>query len=830
MIRGHLRIAWAVAAFAYTAAVRGETPPNVGDLRGDTPPAPAAFEHAQGVLTGELARIFGGAPTGNLGNVVFETADWTDNQRYVIDSVPTAVVVRAAGAKGFDYAAARILREVGYRRFAPHPIWEVLPANPPHSIELAADETPSYRSRNIWHSYFWPECRTNGHHGAWAFHHRMGGDVVRCGHSYEGFVRHNKAFLDEHPECLALVNGKRAGNKLCISNPLLRERFTTHVLGAIRANPAALTASVEPSDGGGWCECDECKALGSPSNRAITLANHVARAIQDEFPGRKVALYAYNQHSPPPSIAVDSNVVVLVATGFLRDGWTADGLLQEWGRRTTVGVREYYYNTRGLPGEGRAADVRALASSLPRFHSYGARYVTAETTDAWAAGMVGLNLAAELMWDVGADPERIKADIVTNAFPSAPTEMRAFLDLIDGERRSPLSEDLLARMYGLLSNAWEKVDSLGTRASCPRRDGDDAVATSAEVARIVQLIAYTRYCEALLAFNRAGTEENAQTLFSVAAALRPYYLVHTKSYQRDGRPFGPVGKKVANEFDWGTPRPLEPERWLAEGLANNHRLSFEPVGFSDELVPAEEVPNAGGAINVAPMRGRRNFLIWSEGSPFNLNVTGGLIAWYRDRGNVKLRLVQIGGESETGELETEVWRDESVPPDGTNRVVVVKPKRPGLHRLEVNDGNDMTRYGFPAELAVAIPMGAESTPGLNGDAWFFVPKGTRVLGFFCVAHRGRLCGPDGATIKNLAKTNGHYSIEVPEGADGHFWSIRGFNGRFRPLTVPPALNINPKKCLIPGDAGILPAKSQAGSLRSQDKAYAARQDAAPPAP
>ena len=178
MIRGHLRIAWAVAAFAYTAAVRGETPPNVGDLRGDTPPAPAAFEHAQGVLTGELARIFGASPTGNLGNVVFETADWTDNQRYVIDSVPTAVVVRAAGAKGFDYAAARILREVGYRRFAPHPIWEVLPANPPHSIELAADETPSYRSRNIWHSYFWPECRTNGHHGAWAFHHRMGGDAI----------------------------------------------------------------------------------------------------------------------------------------------------------------------------------------------------------------------------------------------------------------------------------------------------------------------------------------------------------------------------------------------------------------------------------------------------------------------------------------------------------------------------------------------------------------------------------------------------------------------------------------------------------------------------
>lgn len=757
-----------------------------GYADGGAPRSPAAFAHAQKFLGKELPRIFGGSPTGNLGNVVFETADWTDDQRYVIESVPTAVVVHAAGAKGFDYAAARILREVGYRRFAPHPSWEVLPPNPPHSIALDADETPSYRSRLIWHAFLWPECRTNGHHAAWAFHHRLGGDVVNCGHAYEAFVRRNKAFFAEHPECLALVGGKRTGDKLCISNPLLRERFTQYIRGILRASPAGATASVEPSDNAGWCECSECKALGSPSDRAITLANHVARAIQDEFPGRKVALYAYNQHSPPPSIAVDSNVVVMVATAFLQGGWTADALMREWGRRTTIGVREYYYNTTGVPGDGRAADVVSLARTLPRYHSYGARFLNAETSDAWAAGLVGLNLAAELMWDVGADPEQIKADIVSNAFPSATAEMRDYFDLIDGEKRAPLSEDLLARMYGLLSEAWQKA---------PQGGGEHE--------RLAQLIAYTRYCEALLAFNRSRTEERAKELFSVAAAMRPYYLVHTLAYQRDGRPFGPVGKKVANAFGWGTRRPLEPERWLSEGLANNHRLPFEPVGFGDELVPSPEPADEKGAISLAPMRGWRRFLLWSDGTPFNLNVTGGLIAWYRNRGNVKLRLVQIGGESETGELETEVWRDESVPPDGTNRVVVVRPKRAGLHRLEASDGDDRTFYGFPRDLAVAIPSNPVAPPMIEGTFWFFVPKGTRTVGFFCIAHKGLLCGPNGAAVKNLANSNGHYSVEVPEGADGRFWSVKGISGQFCPMTVPSALNINPRKCLVP--AACLPA-------------------------
>ena len=737
------------------------------------------FPAAESRLGDFLAKIYDGAPTGNLAAVRFEKADWADGQRYEIESSPSGVVVRAAGEKGAEYAAARILREVGYRRLAPHPSWEILPAAPPKSISLNVAETPSYASRRIWSGYKWPETRKNGHHAAWEFYRRLGGDVVNCGHAYERFVHREKAFFAEHPECLALVGGVRKGNKLCISNPLLREHFAECVLSKFRDSPDMLTASVEPSDGGGWCECAECAKIGMPTDRAITLANFVAAAVRREFPGKKVALYAYNRHSPPPSVKVDRDVVVMVATQFLKDGWSAEALMSEWGRRAVIGVREYYFNRRGAPGAGGAANVPYLSASVPKYHSLGAQYVTAETSDSWAAGLVGLNVAAELMWNVKADFEAVKADVVGSAFPSAKGEMREFFDLIDGERRMSLSEDLVARMYEALSVGWKRASTEGERA------------------RVAQMIGYARYCEALLAYDRSPTEANARALFEVAAALKPYYLVYTMSFFRDGRPFGAVGKKVANSLDWKTPRPLQPEKWLAEGLANNHRLPFEPIDFGLDLVVAARPADANGAMNLKPLRRRQAFHLWSDGKPFDMEVTGGLIKHYRDRGNVKLRLVQIGGESDTGELETEVWRDESVPPDGERRMVTVSPRHAGLHRLEASDGGDRTLYAFPAELPVAILSGADPLPEVGGDFWVYVPAGTRVFGFFAKTSQGRICGPDGRAIFDLAKRNGHFSCEVPKGADGRFWCLRSVNGRFRPMTVPAVLNVNPRRPLVP---------------------------------
>ena len=739
------------------------------------------FPTAEARLNEFLDRAHVSAPTGNLAHVRFERAEWVDDQRYEIASGPRGVVVRASGARGANYAVARIMRELGYHRLAPHPSWEVLPTSPPQSLALNVDEAPAYRTRRIWTDFKWPEARTSGHHEAWAFYRRLGGDDMRCGHAYGEFVRRSKAFFAEHPECLALVGGERKGTKLCISNPLLRGKFAEYALAELARAPSAASVSVEPSDDDGWCECADCAKLGTPTDRAMTLANHVAAEVRKKFPGKKVALYAYNRHSPPPNVAVDRDVVVFIATSFLTGGWTADALVPEWGRRATIGIREYYYNGGGrcVPSAGRAANVPLIASSLPSFHANGARYVTAEIDDSWAAGLVGFNVAAELMWNVKSDPKAVKADILQSAFPSAADEMGEFFSIIDGERKMPLSEDLLARMYAALSAAWK-------RAAEPR-----------ERERVAQMIGYAKYCEALLKYDRGQTEANANELFAVAAALKPYYTVYTACFHRDGRQFGDIGRKVANGFDWNTPRPLLPEKWLADGLANNRRIPFEVVDFGMDLVPAACSAAEAGKIRLGPLRGAHAFHVWCDGRPFDVGVAGGQIKWYRDRGNVKMRLVRVCGAQDADGREEAVWTDDSVQPDGMQHVVRVVPRRAGLHRLEVSDGGDETKYDFPEGLAVAVAVAGERLPRLCGDFWLFVPRGARTVGFFASTWRGLLCGPDGKTAFDLAKKKGHFSCEVPSGSDGRFWVVRDLVGSFQPLTVPAVLNLNPRKCLVP---------------------------------
>lgn len=292
-------------------------------------------------LATRLSDVLGAdVQTGGVGNIVFELADWRNRQEYEIVTRPDKICLRASDSQGFAFATADFLHELGFRRFAPHRSWEIRPSGLPDSIRIGRRESPDYRFRSIW-GWLDPEHRRNGDHDAWNFANRMGGEQIRTGHSYERFVRIEKAFFREHQECLALVDGERKGNKLCISNPLLRERFVRYELDQIRGDPSAISVSAEPSDCDGWCECAACAKLGTPTDRAVFLANEVAKALRAEFPGKVVGMYAYNAHSPPPNVSVGKGVIVFVATSFIREGWSVERLIEEWGRRTHVGIREY---------------------------------------------------------------------------------------------------------------------------------------------------------------------------------------------------------------------------------------------------------------------------------------------------------------------------------------------------------------------------------------------------------------------------------------------------------------------------------------------------------
>src|SRR5439155_78212 len=92
-----------------------------------------------------------------------------------------------------------------------------------------------------------------------------------------------KGEFDRHPEYLALVDGKRVKDgevKFCIGNPGLRKLVATYAADHFTKNPEATSISLEPSDGLGWCECRDCRALGSVSDRVVILCNEAAAAVR----------------------------------------------------------------------------------------------------------------------------------------------------------------------------------------------------------------------------------------------------------------------------------------------------------------------------------------------------------------------------------------------------------------------------------------------------------------------------------------------------------------------------------------------------------------------
>ena len=95
------------------------------------------------------------------------------------------------------------------------------------------------------------------------------------------------------------------------------------------------------------------------------------------------------------------------------------------------------------------------------------------------------------------------------------------------------------------------------------------------------------------------------------------------------------------------------------------------------------------------------------------------------------------------------------------------------------------------------PSGNSDFPALSGNFCFYVPKGTRTLGFFCDMKRGQLIQPDKKSIFNLNSTLGYYSVPVTDGMDGKIWKLQNISGRIGLMTVPPYLAIEPAGLLIP---------------------------------
>ncbi|HYH68602.1 MAG TPA: DUF4838 domain-containing protein [Urbifossiella sp.] len=728
----------------------------------------------------------------------FAPADITRREEYVLRTHADGAWLVGATDLAVEHAVWDFLHRAGYRQFFPSRNWEVVPRQP--SLTLTADtfEKPDYHARRVWYG-FGPADYAAGPYADWCAKNRAGsGVVLNTGHAYDGILARNRAAFAAHPEYLGLLGGQRKSSKFCVSNPELRALVAADAVAQLDKNPAADSVSVDPSDGGGWCECPECKKLGSVSDRAVTLANAVAEAVQARHPGRLVGMYAYSEHSPPPSIAAHPNVVVSVATGFIRGGYSVDQLLAGWGAKAkTLGVREYYsVNTwdRDLPGAARGGRLGYLKQTIPHFRATGARFMSAEASDNWGPNGLGYFVAARLLWDVKeADTiDAQVADFLDKCFGPAKAPMGDFYKLLTGEKAPLLCDDTVGRTYRLLADARGRVT-------------DPAVH-----ARLDDLTGYVRYVELWLDYSTAtGPARQAafEQLIRHSWAIRASEMVHTKGLYRD-LPSRDKSVTVPTDAAWGAPEKTNPwkagppltradyEKMTAAGIASRKLLDFTPVSFTTNLVPAAplNLPDAKAGTFGLYSRGVRTYYTWADAEPatFELKAKAGIV--YDSRGPAKIDLFPVA------EPEGKAVAHADVTPDKADHPFALKTTFAGLHRVEVTDAGQGTNVLWPAGRPVTVVSSPDAPADLHGR-WtlvFYVPKGTKQVGGFA-SGPGALLDPAGKKVHEFDAKPGYFSIPVPPGADGAAWTFSNTAGRRLLMTAPPCLARSPRELLLPAE-------------------------------
>lgn len=743
----------------------------------------------------------------------FKSDDILKREEYLLRTHAGGLLVLGASDLAVQHGVWDLLSRLGYRQFFPGKNWEVVPYLQRMELGIDTLEKPDYHSRRIWYGYgAWDYAKEP--YRDWCEKNRaLQGVNLNTGHAYDGIVKALKKEFSNHNEYWPLLNNERKevrNPKPCLGNPDLRSLIVKNAVGQVKKNTLLDSISMDPSDGGGWCECKACSKLGSVSDQAITLANETATAINQEFPGKLVGIYGYNFHSPPPNIKVHPKVVVSVATAFIKGGMSLEDIISGWAEKgATLGIREYYsVNTwdRDQPGHARGGNLDYLQRTIPEFHSKGARYMSAESSDNWGPNGLGYYFAARMLWDVSEAKNRdaIERDFLTRAFGPASPAMKDFYDQINGSKPHLVVDDQLGRMYRSLQKARVMADATEIKN------------------RLDDLALYTRYCTL---YHRYATADGKarqlafENLIKHAYRMRTTMMIHAYALYRDlaGRD---KTVSIPTDAKWQVPEgknpwkssvpftPQEIETFITEGITAHKlvELNFKPVNFGANLLPAMSrlaIPGDLPAGEFTPGRGTQSFLTYaSQPSNIELNITGGMIAHYRDRGNVKVELYKIGGESQTGEKETLVETNASIPPDGVERTIKLSLKQPGLYKIIVKDGNDRTQVNWPKGQLMTIASTQENPMNRFYGLWmgyFYVPKGTKMIGLFGGEHGEVRDSQDRPHFWLNGREPNFYSVPVPPGEDGKFWRVRYCRGAVRLLTVPPFFAKTPGELLLPDE-------------------------------
>jgi len=675
------------------------------------------------------------------------------------------------------------LEQLGFRWFWPTENGTIVPTLERVSLDIDRVVAPAFRMRQMAGTGGFggslvldPDRTKQARWTKWLQRIRLDGEAAISGHAGEAFNVAHRQELAEHPEYLAEIDGKRQPwaeiTKPCYSNPGLIDLYVRDRAEAMRKMmthapnaPRSFAVSVEPSDGGGHCECAECCKIGTVSDRVFSLANAVARVVAKEFPGRRVSLLAYNKHAAVPGIALEPNVyVVATPYGFNRTGLSPEEYLAAWGEKkaSDLGLYDYWAIpdwSHGLPD----VSFEEMAAKVRLWHADHVDGAALESD--YGAGAIGVvwYLASRLFWDPETDIHAVLDDYYSKAFGEARVPMERMIGRWGGGYH--LTEGELGQSYRDIQEA---------RALA----GDPAV-----VARVNDFALYLHYLRLWYEFQFIAPEPEEfkpplRAMIKYLWRIYPTDMTHTYRltmlllYRAT-----PTGGVVDEDMkkEWGfydksapgwqdiTPVTLaEIDALMSEGARRYPVIhGVEPKRFSSTLVP---LAPTGAALDAEIVETQ------PSGYPadYEFYVPNGVtnVAMSLKRGSHPGPNQRVTVKDRKGSV---IFRREIMPAAEWQELSIPIPAA-GYYKMNVFDQKQMFRLRIPARLPFVITggfMSASQSPLM----YFFVPRGTKRVAFICNSVTPVVVlGPDGQDLPTTGKRLIY--VNVPSGQDGQVWAMR----------------------------------------------------------
>lgn len=708
-----------------------------------------------------------------------------------------------------QYGVYKYLEILGYRWFFPGENWTIIPELKKIVVDVNIAQSPAFKMRNFFGTGGFggklpvdPEMRLSKKWETWKGRNFLGGEIAIGGHAGESFNLANKAVLLEHPEYLAEINGKRQpfapGTKPCYSNPGLIELYAKDRLKKLKSQidadpdgPYSFAVSVEPSDGGGHCECAECLKIGSVSDRVFSLANHVAKEVAKQFPGKYVSLLAYNEHAAVPKINIEPNVFVeVVPYGFQRTGYSGDELIQQWGKKTKFfGVYDYW-SIPDWENDMPSLNYLVIPEKKIRFwYKNGVASYLSEST--YSSGAVGITwyISSRLLWDPDADEKKILGEFYTKAFGEAQVPMKRMLE------RWARSFMLSDHELGLSFRDILEADKLAK---------DPAVK-----ARIDDYKRYLQYIRLYYEYTslKPGTDERKKATRELLNFMWRIYdstMVHVfRMHQLIVNRYEAFDTELRQEWDfknkdkWTNIKPVSSEelnQMMKDGCEKYKPYDFEYKSFNtSNLVPFKQtiIPSSEQKfISTHSFWGTHNFKFFVPEKVEKITI--------------KMRIGKRGNHPGDRVLITDpkgkVLVDKFIVPDGETHDILITTKTSGLYSMNVSDQRITFSIQFPDWLPF-VAVDSFVISDWQKKVYFYVPRETKKIAMFCKSVVPiKIYDSDGKEIAYQGTKT--IIADVPEGQDGKIWAL-SHHKLYTPspimLNIPRIIGFSKDTMMIPAE-------------------------------